>query len=181
LIRVERELAREAGIKIGEWHKAHPLESLDLGQYNTYKTASEVSIKPAKPEATSADHRLNQIRAEAVGLPVTQLRDIEQDIAEKAGMSTVAWRKQHPFESLTKGQYDIHKDGPAVLAKRNTQSLLEKAVLATHHARANATGIRVEKLKTVERKLSKEAGLQLGKWREQHPLESLYKGQYDGY
>jgi hypothetical protein len=93
LIRVERELAREAGIKIGEWHKEHPLESLTLGQYDTYKTASEASTKPAKPEATSADHRLNQIRAEAVGLPVTQLRDIEQELAEKAGMSTVAWRK----------------------------------------------------------------------------------------
>lgn len=118
--------------------------------------APEVAVER---DAMRKDRRIDVIaqqRAEAVGLGVNQLKEIERDLSDKAGMKIGKWREKHPLESLSKGQYDIYASGPAVIAKRNAQSKAEQRAHAIYQERVKAAGSGVEKLKKIERDTSQE-------------------------
>ena len=144
--------------------------------------APELAVeRDARLKNRRIEHVIAQEKAKAVVLGVTQLKEIERDLSDKAGMKIGKWREKHPLESLSKGQYGVYASGPAVIARRNAQSKAEQRAHAIHQQRAKAAGLGVEKLKKIERDLAKKAGLVISKWREKYPLESLHVGRYDDY
>jgi hypothetical protein len=121
------------------------------------------SIRPVR-------HTLLQLLSEQM----LQMRRRELTRRSTEGLTQIS--KQRILRRISR---TLRMVSPDVVTKRVRVRGAGRRAHVIAQERATAAGVEVNKLKTIERDLAGKAGLSIGKWREQHTLESLHKGQYD--
>ncbi|KAF8851150.1 hypothetical protein BDZ45DRAFT_750991 [Acephala macrosclerotiorum] len=102
--------------------------------------------------------------------------------ANNEGLIISAWRKENPVDSLCKGEYDELANSPKAMVGKRIKADNPKTDQRGDtfiSERTEAVSMPMYKFKEIEHGLERKAGMPMTKFREEYPLESSSKGQYD--